>query len=104
MISKEEVRELLTSTETYRIERTLSTGDKHKYQEAIYAYSKDIPKTKNIAKLLTIFPTIPVPSIPIMLNSIIITPTISLLYSNLFLFFSFFAFFLAIMYHLTNYF
>ena len=44
--------------------------------------------TKNIAKLLTIFPTIPVPSIPIMLNSIIITPTISLLYSNLFLFFS----------------
>lgn len=27
MISKEEVRELLKSTETYRIERTTSTGD-----------------------------------------------------------------------------
>ena len=40
MISKEEVRELLTSTETYRIERTVSTGDMDKFQEAICAFSK----------------------------------------------------------------
>lgn len=32
MISKEEVRELLKSTETYRIERTTSTGDMDKFQ------------------------------------------------------------------------
>ena len=37
MISKEEVRELLKSTETYRIERTTSTGDMDKFQEAICA-------------------------------------------------------------------
>ena len=41
MISKEEVRELLTSTETYRIERTVSTGDMDKFQEAICAFSND---------------------------------------------------------------
>ena len=44
MISKEEVRELLKSTETYRIERTTSTGDMDKFQEAICAFSNDLPK------------------------------------------------------------
>ena len=43
MISKEEVRELLKSTETYRIERTTSTGDMDKFQEAICAFSNDLP-------------------------------------------------------------
>ena len=38
MIAKEEVRELLQSTETYRIERTISTGDMDKFQEAICAF------------------------------------------------------------------
>ena len=35
MITKEEVQELLHSTETYRVERTTSTGDMDKFQEAI---------------------------------------------------------------------
>ena len=45
MISKEEVRELLKSTETYRIERTTSTGDMDKFQEAICAFSNDLPNS-----------------------------------------------------------
>ena len=48
MISKEEVRELLKSTETYRIERTTSTGDMDKFQEAICAFSNDLPNSKNL--------------------------------------------------------
>ena len=47
MISKEEVRALLKSTETYRIERTTSTGDMDKFQEAICAFSNDLPNSKN---------------------------------------------------------
>ena len=39
MVIKEEVLELLQSTETYRIERTSSTGDMDKFQEAICAFS-----------------------------------------------------------------
>ena len=35
MVTKEEVLELLRSTETYKIERTVSTGDMDKFQEAI---------------------------------------------------------------------
>ena len=40
MITKEEVRALLQSTETYRIERTTSTGDMDKFQEAIFNVDK----------------------------------------------------------------
>ena len=55
MITKEEVRALLQSTETYRIERTTSTGDMDKFQEAICAFANDflpmiclIPERKDI--------------------------------------------------------
>ena len=41
MINKEELRNLLKSTETYRIERTTSTGDMDKFQEAISAFAND---------------------------------------------------------------
>ena len=37
MITKDEIQELLLSMETYRVERTTSTGDMDKFQEAICA-------------------------------------------------------------------
>lgn len=43
MITKAELRQLLKSTETYRIERTVSTGNKDKFSEAICAFSNDLP-------------------------------------------------------------
>lgn len=46
MITKEEVRALLQSTETYRIERTTSTGDMDKFQEAICAFANDLPNSR----------------------------------------------------------
>lgn len=46
MITKEEVQELLYSTETYRVERTTSTGDMDKFQEAICAFSNDLPNSR----------------------------------------------------------
>ncbi len=33
MITKDEIQELLHSTETYRVERTTSTGDMDKFQD-----------------------------------------------------------------------
>lgn len=41
MITKDEIRELLHSTEIYRMERTTSTGDMDKSQEAICAFVND---------------------------------------------------------------
>ena len=41
MIIKDEILELLHSTETYRVERTTSTGDMDKFQEAICAFAND---------------------------------------------------------------
>ena len=35
MITKDEIQELLHSTETYRVERTTSTGDMDKFQDDI---------------------------------------------------------------------
>ncbi len=52
MITKEEVRELLHSPETYRIERTTSTGDMDKFQEAICAFSNDLPNSKEKGYLM----------------------------------------------------
>lgn len=52
MISKEEVRELLYSTETYRVERTASTGDMDKFQEAICAFSNDLPNSRKKGYLI----------------------------------------------------
>jgi putative transcriptional regulator len=45
MVIKEEVLELLQSTETYRIERTSSIGDMDKFQEAICAFLNDLPNS-----------------------------------------------------------
>ena len=42
MITKDEIHELLHSTETYRVERTTSTGDMDKFQEAICAFANDL--------------------------------------------------------------
>ncbi len=42
MITKDEIQELLHSTETYRVERTTSTGDMDKFQEAIFAFANDL--------------------------------------------------------------
>lgn len=43
MLTHEELRHLLTSTETARVERTVSTGDMDKFSEAICAFSNDMP-------------------------------------------------------------
>ena len=42
MITKDEIQELLHSTETYRVERTTSTGHMDKFQEAICAFANDL--------------------------------------------------------------
>ena len=52
MITKEEVRELLCSTETYRVERTVSTSDMDKFQEAICAFSNDLPNSRKKGYLI----------------------------------------------------
>lgn len=52
MITKEEVRKLLQSTETYRIERTTSTGDMDKFQEAICAFANDLPNSRKKGYLI----------------------------------------------------
>lgn len=52
MITKEEVQELLHSTETYRVERTASTGDMDKFQEAICAFSNDLPNSRKKGYLI----------------------------------------------------
>lgn len=46
MIAKNEILELLHSTETFRVERTTSTGDMDKFQEAICAFSNDLPNSR----------------------------------------------------------
>ena len=46
MISKNEIQELLHSTETYRIERTISTGNMDKFCEAICAFANDLPDSR----------------------------------------------------------
>lgn len=42
MISKEELQQLLLTTETYRVERTISTNNMDKFCEAICAFSNDM--------------------------------------------------------------
>ena len=46
MINKDEIQELLHSTETYRVERTTSTGDIDKFQEAICAFANDLSSSR----------------------------------------------------------
>ena len=52
MITKEEAIELLKSNETYRIERTISTGNMDKFQEAICAFANDLPDSRKCGYLL----------------------------------------------------
>lgn len=42
MLNKEDIQYWLTSTETARVERTISTGDMDKFSEAICAFSNDM--------------------------------------------------------------
>ena len=46
MIAKEEVLDLLKSTESYRVERTTSTGNMDKFCEAICAFANDMPASR----------------------------------------------------------
>ena len=52
MITKEELQALLTTTETYRVERTISTTDKDKFGEAVCAFANDMPDTGKPGYLL----------------------------------------------------
>jgi ATP-dependent DNA helicase RecG len=52
MITKQELTELLSSTETYRIERTVSTTDKDKFGEAVCAFANDMPDSGKPGYLL----------------------------------------------------
>ena len=46
MITREEIPALLKSTETYRVERTVSTGNMDKSCEAICAFANDLPDSR----------------------------------------------------------
>lgn len=46
MISREEIDELRYSKETARVERTISTGDLDKFQEAICTFSNDMANSR----------------------------------------------------------
>ena len=52
MITKDEIQSLLHSTETYRIERTVSTGNMDKFCEAICAFANDFPDSRKKGYLL----------------------------------------------------
>ncbi|UKK51793.1 hypothetical protein L6472_04180 [Prevotella sp. E13-17] len=52
MITKDEIQELLHSTETYRVERTTSTGDMDKFQKAICAFANDLPNSRKNGYLI----------------------------------------------------
>ena len=52
MITKDEIQELLHSTETYRVERTTSTGDMDKFQEAICAFANDLSGSRKKGYLI----------------------------------------------------
>ena len=52
MITKDEIKELLHSTETYRVERPTSTGDMDKFQESICAFANDLPNSRKKGYLI----------------------------------------------------
>ena len=52
MISKEEIQKLLQSTETFRVERTTSTGNMDKFCEAICAFANDLPDSRQKGYLI----------------------------------------------------
>ena len=45
MITKDELLDLLKSTETYRVEKTISTTNMDKFCEAICAFANDMPNS-----------------------------------------------------------
>lgn len=51
-MTKEELYELIHSDESYRIERTVSTGNMDKFQEAICAFANDMPGKRQKGYLL----------------------------------------------------
>lgn len=52
MIAKEDILELLRSTESYRVERTISTGNMDKFCEAICAFANDMPGSRKNGYLI----------------------------------------------------
>ena len=52
MVSREEVEKLRHSRETARVERTISTSDMDKFQEAICAFSNDMANSRKPGYLL----------------------------------------------------
>ena len=52
MISPEEILDLLKSTESYRVERTTSTGNMDKFCEAICAFANDMPGARKNGYLI----------------------------------------------------
>ena len=52
MITKDELLDLLKSTETYRVEKTISTTNMDKFCEAICAFANDMPNSKKNGYLL----------------------------------------------------
>ena len=52
MITKEELLSLLKSTESYRVERTVSTGNMDKFCEAICAFANDMPASRKNGYLI----------------------------------------------------
>lgn len=51
-MTEKELHELLVSDESYRIERTVSTGNMDKFQEAICAFANDLPGSRKKGYLL----------------------------------------------------
>lgn len=52
MIATEDILELLRSTESYRVERTISTGNMDKFCEAICAFANDMPGSRKNGYLI----------------------------------------------------
>lgn len=52
MITKLELEQLLVTTETFRVERTISTSDTDKFCEAICAFANDMPDSREKGYLL----------------------------------------------------
>ena len=52
MITKDELIDLLGSTETYRVEKTTSTGNMDKFCEAICAFANDLPDSRKKGYLI----------------------------------------------------
>ena len=52
MITKDEIHELLHSTETYRVERTTSTGNMDKFHDAVCAFASDLLNSKKKGYLI----------------------------------------------------